>query len=218
MNKTLLKVLVGSQAHGLATPESDNDYRGVFVTPTSEVVSLGGIKAQTSWIEGKEDDTSWEIGKFLTMATKCNPTVLEVFLAPVISEDVEGKELRELFQYVWNSTDVMNAFIGYGINQRKKFLENKDDRQAKYACAYLRTLYQAFMLLSTGTFPVRIIDTEVGAACMRFKQGFFTVGEVMQICTDWELRVRKAYELFPKKETNFDKVNEFLIKVRKSNW
>src|SRR2546429_619841 len=117
----ILKTIVGSQAHGLANENSDYDYRGVFVVPTSEILRIGGSVKETNWIEGNEDDTSWEIGKFLLMATKCNPTVLETFLAPVKTSSPLGDELRTLFPHVWNSNDVKNAFIGYGINQRKKF-------------------------------------------------------------------------------------------------
>src|SRR5687768_1695702 len=83
----ILRCIVGSTAHGLANENSDIDYRGVFVVPTSDLLSIGGVTQQTSWIEGQVDDTSWEIGHFLKMATKCNPTVLEVFLAPTIRED-----------------------------------------------------------------------------------------------------------------------------------
>src|SRR5574343_184906 len=131
MKHDILKVIVGSQAHGLANKNSDFDYRGVFVIPTSEMLKIGGENMQhTSWIEGKEDDTSWEVGKFLLMATKCNPTVLETFLAPTAGNGSKttpyGEKLRALFPYIWNSEAVMKCFIGYGINQRKKFFEDKD--------------------------------------------------------------------------------------------
>ncbi len=214
----ILKVLVGSQAHGLATPESDNDYRGVFVVPTIEILSLGSTARTTSWIEGKDDDTSWEIGHFLNMATKCNPTILEVFLAPVISGTAEGEYLRALFPFVWNSADVMNAFIGYGLNQRKKFLDNKDVRPSKYAVAYLRTLYQAWELLSTGTFTIKVSETEVGETLRRWKQGGWTVGEVMQLCVEWEQKVKDAYKQNPDKKTDIQRVNSFLLETRYLHW
>lgn len=226
----ILKVIVGSQAHGLATPESDFDYRGVFIYQTRDILSLGSPKDQTQWIEGKEDDTSWELGKFLTMATKCNPTVLETFLAPIVEldrpatklmrdkYDYYGAEIQSLFPHVWNSIDVMNAFIGYGLNQRKKFLDAKDQRPQKYACAYLRTLYQGWELLSTGTFTVRIADTEVGETLRRWKSGNWKLGEVMEVCAEYEKKVREAYDKNPYKETNVEPINEFLLKVRKENW
>ena len=95
--KQILKTIVGSQAHGLATKDSDFDYRGIFVVSTSEFMKLGGTMKTTSWIEGHDDDTSWEVGHFLNMAIHCNPTVLETFLAPIDESDFWGDELRKLF-------------------------------------------------------------------------------------------------------------------------
>lgn len=214
----ILKVIVGSQAHGLATPESDYDYRGVFVVPTSEILRIGGSVDETRWIEGKEDDTAWEVGKFLLMATKCNPTVLETFLAPVKTSTPIGDEIRALFPHVWNSVDVKNAFIGYGINQRKKFLENKDKRAPKYATAYLRVLYNTWELLSTGTFSVDMSQTEIYETLKRFKSGDFTHGEVIQACWEIEIRVLEAFKQNPDKQTNMEPVNELLLKIRRQFW
>lgn len=228
--ETILKVIVGSQAHGLATPTSDFDYRGVFVVPTKEILSLGSKHTTTQWIEGKEDDTSWEIGHFLHLATKCNPTILEVFLAPwkdslsLFSNGEPGAgqlgmDLQALFPHVWNSTAVMNAFIGYGMNQRKKFLEDKDVRPAKYAAAYARTLYNGWELLTTGTFTIRVADTPVGGVIRRFKEGNYSgYGEVIDHCRKWEKNVVEAYKQNPNKQTNMEAVNEFLLKVRKLYW
>ena len=218
----ILKVIVGSQAHGLATPESDYDYRGVFVIPTTELLKLGGHKEQTNWIEGKEDNTSWELGHFLNMAVHCNPTILETFLAPSIPTPIQNAnfsmELRELFEYVWNSNDVMNAFIGYGRNQRKKFLDNKDNREAKYATANLRVLYNAYEILTTGTFSSNMTKTPIFETLKRYKNKDYKMGEVIQTCYDWESKVKEAFEKNPKKETDLEPVNNFLLKVRKKFW
>ena len=214
----ILKVIVGSQAHGLATPESDTDYRGVFVQPTEEILSLGGHTRTTSWIEGNDDDTSWEIGHFLMLSTKSNPTILETYLAPVFYQNDLGRELRELFPYVWDSKAVRDAFIGYGLNQRKKMLEDKDNRPNKYASAYLRTFYNAWELLRTGTFTIRIADTEMGSVVKRFKQGAFTKGEAIDVCNHWQMEVEKAYEKNKDHHPDMDKINSFLLKVRKNYW
>jgi len=219
--KDILKVIVGSHAHGLANEKSDIDYRGVFVNPTSEILSIGSHGDETRWIEGNEDDTSWEVGKFLLMATKCNPTVLEVFLAKTAQEvhiSIYGLELQRLFPYVWNSQYVKDAFIGYGLNQRKKFFDNKDSRAPKYATAYLRTLYNAYELLSTGTFNVNLMETPVYEQCKRFKAGDYTPGEIINECFKWETMVLKAYKEHPDKKTNLEPINEYLLSVRKAFW
>lgn len=213
----ILKVLVGSQAHGLAKGDSDFDYRGVFVAPTKDFFEIGGRVLSTNWIEGKEDNTSWELGHFLTMAVKCNPTILEVFKSPVINQTPIGKELISLFPYVWNSQDVMNAFIGYGLNQRKKFLEDKDGKPNKFAAAYARTLYNAWELLTTGDFTVRIADVPYGQIVKNFKEGNYSYGEVIDVCRRWEEEVKIAYQCNPDKQTNLEPINEFIIKVRKQN-
>ena len=215
---TLTKVIVGSQAHGLANEKSDFDYRGVFVVPTSSILKIGGKVSETSWIEGKEDDTSWEIGKFLMMATKSNPTVLETFLAPEKETSEWSTAIRELFPHVWNSNDVRNAFVGYGLNQRKKFFDNQDQRAPKYACAYLRVLFNAWQLLSTGTFSVCLVGSPVFEMCKRFKAGEYQVGEVIQACFEWETKVLQAYKQNPDKKTNLEPVNELLLKIRGHYW
>jgi predicted nucleotidyltransferase len=222
----ILRVLVGSRAHGLHTEESDYDWRGVFVTPTSEILKIGGHTQQTNWIEGKEDDTSWEIGKFLLMATKCNPTILEAFKASHHSADdisreaynQYGKHLQALFPHVWNSTDVFNAFRGYAKNQQKKFLDGKDTRPHKYAVAYLRTLYLAVQLLETGTFDLNMEKTPIFASLLRWKNKDYTIGEVMDLTASWEQKVEEAYKRNPNKKTDLAPINQFLLDIRKEFW
>ena len=225
--KILLKVIVGSQAHGLATPESDFDYRGVFIVPTVDFFRLGGVMKTTSWIEGKDDDTAWEIGHFLNMAVHCNPTVLETFLAPLdpmwaatrTPEELEiAEELRALFPYVWNSNDVRNAFVGYGVNQRKKFFDNKDQRAPKYAAAYLRVLYNCVQLLETGTFDVNLRNSPIYEQVKNFKEGRYTYGEVIQACFEMETKVIKAFNSNPNKISEVEPVNAFILKIRKKYW
>lgn len=224
-NQLILRVLVGSRAHGIHTEASDYDWRGVFVTPTSEILKIGAPPQQTSWIEGKEDDTSFEIGKFLLMATKCNPTVLEMFKAPIQGGYISnldhrqfGYDLQALFPYVWNSVDVKNAFVGYGLNQRKKFLENKDVRPQKYAVAYLRTLYMAVQLLESGTFDIDTTQWPIFNKLKAWKNKDYRVGDVIETTREWELKVQEAFDKNPDKKTDLDKVNEYLLHIRKEFW
>lgn len=220
--KVILKVLVGSRAHKLHNEDSDRDLRGVFLVPTKELLKINAPKVTTSWIEGKtkqaEDNTMWELGYFLHLATHCNPTILEVFKAPVIESTDIGNSLRKLFPRIWNSVDVRNAFKGYGLNQRKKFLEDKDKRPDKYATAYLRTLVQAYYLLTFQELIVDMSNTEEFETLKRFKAGDYSKGEVIDKCYAWEDKVNKAYEHNPDKETDLDQLNTWLVKVRKRNW
>lgn len=222
--KQILKTLVGSRAHHLNNEDSDFDYRNVFLTPTSELFKIGAKQQKTDWNEKDEadnhnkDETGWELGHFMFLATKCNPTILECFLAPIIEMTEEGRELRQQFARVWNSTGVFNAFRGYGYNQRKKFLDQKDARPHKYAVAYLRTLYNAWELLSFGSFSVDMTDTPIYETLKRFKAGEYEIGEVIQATFDYEKKVINAYECNKSKLTDFDQLNAFLLKIRKQSF
>lgn len=59
--KVLTKVLVGSRLHGLHTETSDYDYRGIHIHTLQEKVSPFKTLKNTTWIEGDEDNTSYEL-------------------------------------------------------------------------------------------------------------------------------------------------------------
>lgn len=216
----ILRVLTGSRAHGLHDEGSDYDYRGVFAWPTSRLLSLGPKPKETMWIEGapgKEDDTSWELGHFLHLAGHCNPSILEVFAAPIVEATDAGVELRALLPYVWEPKQVVTTFIGYGHNQRRKFLEGKDDRPSKYAVAYLRVLYQAYTLLKTNELVVDMRDTPVFSLLRRWKKGFYLRGEVIDETAEWEEKVRLAGDNSVY-HGDIHRVNDFLLRFRRDHW
>jgi predicted nucleotidyltransferase len=177
--QVILKVLVGSQAHGLAGAESDADYRGVFVTPTAQFFRLDFKYRGVRWMEGREDETYWEIAQFLTLALHGHPLALETLLAPVITMDQWGSELRSLFPAIWAPQPVYDAFLGYAMNQQKKLLEKKDARPAKYAVAYLRVLHNLCELLDKDSFIVEIGATPMGDILRRVKAGALTTGQII---------------------------------------
>ena len=218
----ILKVLVGSRAHGLSVPNSDYDYRGVYVVPTAQILSLRG--SQNHFDVGKTesaeniDEASWEIGHFLELATKCNPTILETFLAPVENITEEGMELRALFSSVWNSRGVRDAFCGFAHSQQKRMLEGDiPERQNKFAAAYLRTIFQGYDLLSTGKFVVRVSDSEIGETLRSIRAGTLSMGEIIDLCEKWKQKLEQAYDRNPNKQTNLDTVNQYLLEIRKKN-
>ena len=129
--QTILRVLVGSQAHGLATAESDRDYRRVYVMPTEQMFHLGFKYPATQWTKVEGDETAWEVGQFLMLATQCHPLALESLLAPIVTADQWGNHLRALFPAIWSPTQAFEAFTNYARNQRTKLLNKKDARPAK---------------------------------------------------------------------------------------
>ncbi|RMH08183.1 MAG: hypothetical protein D6704_03525 [Nitrospirae bacterium] len=211
----ILKVLVGSHAHGLARPESDQDFRSVFILPTEAFFHLDFKYPTMSWRHNTGDETAWEIAQFLSLALQCHPLILETFLAPVIVATQWGMELRRLFPAVWSPEKAYTSFLGYAVNQRTKFLEKKDGRPAKYAIAYLRVLANLCELLERRTFTIRIRETSLGDTLARIQAGAYRPGEVIDLGEDLTL---KATALLPHctHSPDRDAVDAFLVRVRRA--
>lgn len=209
----ILKVLVGSRAHGLATPDSDRDFRSVVVIPTEDMFTLGFKPPGTQWTKGQADETAWEVGTFLTLATQGLPLVLETFLAPIEQADPWGHRLRALFPDVWSAEKAFESFVNYAHNQRQKFLDKKDGRPGKYGAAYLRVLRNLYELLENGIFPVSIADTDWGSHIRSIKEGHFRTGDVID---EGEALLMKSRELLARcsHRSNISAINAFLIDLR----
>jgi uncharacterized protein len=212
---TILKVQVGSHAHGLAGPDSDQDFRSVFVIPTTDLFRLDFKYPATSWKKGEGDEASWEIAPFLSLALQSHPLILETFLAPVVTKDDWGSELQTLFTSVWTAQKAFDAFTGYATNQRTKFLDKKDGRPEKYAAAYVRVLSNLCELLETGRFTVRIRDMPLGESIARIKQGTYSIGKVIDLGEDLRQKASEALDRC-RHQPNLQLINDFLIRIRKA--
>lgn len=148
----ILSTIVGSRLHGTATPESDWDYRGVFIVPLHEKLSPFKEQKEAHWVEGAgdTDDTAYELSKFCKMAVQGNPSCLEVLVGLPHSSTALGEELKSLLPKFISKKRCFDAFMGYSRNQEKKFRDDAGGRKWKYATAHVRTLYQLLRLLETG--------------------------------------------------------------------
>jgi predicted nucleotidyltransferase len=209
----ILKVIVGSHAHGLAGPESDKDFRSVFVLPTAELFRVGFRYQGTRMMKEEEDETAWEVGHFLQLALQGHPLVLETLVAPVVAMDDWGAELRQLFPRLWSAQTAYDSFLNYCENQRKKMLERKDGRPAKYAAAYVRVLFNLCELLERGSFSIRISETPVGEAVRRIKEGHYRPGEVIDMGEYWTEEAARRLRACSQ-QARPDLADAFLLKLR----
>lgn len=214
----LLKSLVGSRAHELHDDSSDYDYRAVHVVPTKEILRIGFKYSGTSWIEGSVDETSYEIGHFLQLCTKANPSVLEVLLADQTKIDTAyAKEMRELLPFMYDPNDAFNAFAGYSKNQQKKLLEDHLSRRLKFGVAYVRTAYNLVELFETGTFSLRVTNPKKKQTLTDIKSGLHSDGEIIDLA---EAQIAKAKKLLPSvvNKKDMSVIDDFLCRVRKDFW
>lgn len=215
----ILKVITGSRAYGLATEKSDTDYRGVFVISTRDILKLTKTRQTVSKLNGKEDDVAHELEKFLFLAIKSNPSILDVFASPVVMRTLEGNELRKLFPYVWSSKYVKDAFLGYSRSQRR-FIDDYlyTERALKAAVARIRVLYQGTELLKTGELIINLKGSPIYGFCKRMRQKMINWKNFSIIENTWETNLLEAYEKNSDKVVDIDKVNNFLLDIRKRYW
>lgn len=157
-----LLVVAGSHAYGLATPDSDVDYRGFFQSPLRAI--LGVYPPKDSRVSTDPDVSLHEVRRFVKLALDANPTVLEVLAIPdpVVSSPL-ANDLRDNFD-AFLSDQVKARFGGYARSQFKR-LKNRQDgsfsadtrkRTEKHARHLYRLLLQGRQLMETGVLQVRV--------------------------------------------------------------
>ncbi len=187
--KVITKVLVGSRLHGLATEDSDYDYRGIHLHPLKEVLSPFKKVNNTSWLEGNEDNTSYELADFCKQAVNGNATILEVFFSDFILEDsFTAREMRSNWKKFIDTDRMVMAARGYASNQLNKMqlfddIGVKDQRRtSKFAVAYCRVLWQCSEFLKNGYFSCTIEDNDLRDFLMKLRSGW--KDEYIPECTE----------------------------------
>src|SRR5207237_6310105 len=78
----IYRCVVGSTAYGLETESSDVDRRGIYLPPAERHWSLVGVPEQLE--NEATQEVYWELQKFLTLALRANPNVLECLYTPLV--------------------------------------------------------------------------------------------------------------------------------------
>lgn len=200
--KQIAKVLVGSRLHGLHTPISDFDYRGIHIHALKDKLSPFQTLKNTSWIEGDEDNTSYELADFCKMAVKGNATNLEVFFSNEILEtSAIHKEMRENWLKFMDTEAFVKASLGYAKNQKTKFEDRNpvgvkgQFRRHKFAVAYARVMWQCIEFLKTGEFKCQIEHGEFRDKLLRWKNDWsddFTM-EAIETFYQMEAELEEAW-------------------------
>jgi len=112
----------GSTSQGTAIEGvSDKDYFGVYIAKENQV--LGLPRFFTDEVHDARHDIAWyEIGKFMEMLIKSNPTVLSMLFVDDKFIEYEHPLFTEIKSHrdEFVTKDCFGAFIGYAIEQIKK--------------------------------------------------------------------------------------------------
>lgn len=116
-NLILFECISGSKAYNLATENSDTDIRGVFYLPKN---NFYGLEYQAQISNETNDIVYYEIGRFIELLLKNNPSCLELLATPEEFIQYKSPLLMELNYTDLISKDIEKTFVGYALSQIKK--------------------------------------------------------------------------------------------------
>lgn len=212
----IYRCVVGSRAYGLGSEESDTDRRGIYLPPADLQWSLDGVPEQ---LENKEtDETYWELRKFLILALKANPNILECLYTPIVelatplAEELLG--MREAFL----SKLVYQTYNGYVLSQFRKLeqdLRTRGEIRWKHAMHLIRLLLSGVTALRDGYVPVSVEEHRDRLLAIRRGE------EPWEEIDAWRLELHEqldaAYEttMLPDRP-DYERANDFLVRARRS--
>lgn len=153
--RVIYRCVIGSRAYGLDDENSDTDRRGIYLPPAELHWSLYGVP------EHLENDATqevyWELQKFITLALKANPNVLECLYSPIVETATPlGQELLTM-RDAFLSKLVFQTFSGYVASQFKKMqtdIRNQGRVKWKHVMHLIRLLLSGTHVLRSGEMMV----------------------------------------------------------------
>ncbi len=215
-DRVIFQCIIGSQAYGLSDEHSDIDRRGCYLPTADQHWSLYGVPEQLECHETQE--SYWELQKFLTLALKANPNVLECLYSPLVERVTPlGAELLEL-RGIFLSRMVYQTFNGYVMSQFKKMqadLRNQGEVKWKHVMHLIRLLRCGIGVLRDATVQVRV--DEHRDSLLAIKRGELPWAEVdvlrKQLHREFDQALHKTS--LPERP-DYETANAFLIRARRA--
>ena len=117
----IYKVVSGSRAYGLDTPESDLDVRGVCIPPRQQLLGLSRFE-QWEHRDNGTDVVIYGLEKFVRLALACNPNIIEMlYTAPrhVLFVNDYGQRLLD-HRHLFLSRQARRTFANYAVSQLRR--------------------------------------------------------------------------------------------------
>ncbi len=208
---------VGSKAFGLAKENSDDDIRGIFLPPARLHWSMRRMPEQLELNEHGQDEVYWELEKYLRLALKANPNVLETLWTPIVLKaDSAAQELRAMRE-AFLSKHIYKTYSGYVLSQFRRMansLKAKGTFKPKHAMHLIRLLHSGISALESG--EIRIDMTEHRDNLLRIRNGEYTFDEIKRLALELDERFQRAFEntILPN-HPSYARVDDYLIRARR---
>ena len=211
----ILRVVAGSTAFGLDQEGSDIDRRGVYLPPADLHWSLDGVPEQ---LENDNEEVYWEIEKFIRMALKANPNVLETLYSPLVETVTPiGEELRAV-RGIFLSKQVHQTFSAYARSQFQKIdqdVRNRGEVRWKHVMHLVRLLLSGVTVLREGYVPVRVERYREELLAIRRGEMAWREIDRWRLSLHEEMDAALAVSVLPE-EPDRARANTFLVRARRS--
>lgn len=127
--RTILVGLVGSHGYGLNRPDSDLDYRGVFIAPKRYYLGFENVEQKDGgwdepgiidFLNNNKDTVIYELRKYISLLAGANPNIIELLwlkdyplITPVGETLIKNRDL-------FLTKKVKHTYSGYAYAQIKK--------------------------------------------------------------------------------------------------
>jgi hypothetical protein len=211
------RCVLGSHAYGLANERSDTDRRGIYLPPAELHWSLYGVPEQ---LENREtDEVYWEMRKFVVLALKANPNILECLYTPVVELTTPVADELLGMRDIFLSKLIYQTYNGYVLSQFKRMEQDLRTSGAikwKHAMHLIRLLIAGVTGLREGYIPVRV-DEQHRDRLLAIKRGEVEWPEV----DEWRLALHRQFDhalattALPDRP-DYERANALLVWARRS--
>lgn len=215
-DRVIFRCIIGSRAYGLDDDDSDIDRRGIFLPHANLHWSLYGVPEQLE--NDATQEVYWELQKFIVLALKANPNVLECLYSPIIEHSTTLAEELLSLKDSFLSKLLFQTYSGYVASQFKKMqtdIRNQGRVKWKHVMHLIRLLLSGTHALTERTIIVHV--GEHRDRLLEIKRGEMTFNEA----DNWRKLLQQKFEAAFRITTlpdrpNYELVNEFLIRARRA--
>ncbi|MEM9950427.1 MAG: nucleotidyltransferase domain-containing protein [Chloroflexota bacterium] len=215
-NHVIYRCVVGSQAYGLDRDSSDIDIRGIYLPPADLQWSLYGVPQQLD--HPTKDEVFWEIQKFIMLALKANPNILECLYTPIVQQTTPLIDELLSMRHIFMCKLIYQTYNGYVMSQFKrmnKHLENHGEIRWKHAMHLIRLLLAGITALREGHIIVEV-QPQYRDNLLSIRDRQMSWEHLNRWCTTLHNQLDEAYKQTQLPDRpDYESANNFLIKARR---
>lgn len=214
-DRIIYRCVIGSRAYGLEDDNSDTDRRGIYLPPAELHWSLYGVPEQLE--NDAAQEAYWEIQKFIVLALKANPNVLECLYSPIVEFATPLAQELLSIRDVFLSKLVFQTYSGYVASQFKKMqtdIRNQGRIKWKHVMHLIRLLISGIDILREGKVTVEVGEARDQLLAIKHGQVSFSDADAWRKSLQIELEQAFQKTTLPDRP-DYNQANAFLIRARK---